>query len=328
LSTKSLRDTFAKNLDLNILLDAEISLLRDTIRQGLQSGEWDLKVGEKLFVKAGDVVALPDNIEFSDGMVLYRRGILQPPVPKEIELNAQLMGEKNTRVKWKAKGALKVAIYQNEVLIDREFRPADEYEVVIDDVTIFKVVADYGNGEVITKETRSIPLSAERNNGGGYHVAKDEAAELPPLIELDGSIETIFNRFSDICSDRQVKGIESLELSFDRLMDYRKIGVTLPQLSKLPLQVDQSVAIQTGDQFVKLEYQGSARGFQNLFSTIRNLLDAPGTQADLHLKISLDLPDGIEPKGAEMAAIEKALKGNQIEQLRFMCRIKEKTSKN
>ncbi len=328
LSTKSLRDAFAKNLDLNILLDAEISLLRDTIRQGLQSGEWDLKVGEKLFIKVGDVVALPDNIEFSDGMVLYRRGILQPPVPKEIELNAQLMGEKNTRVKWKAKGALKVTIYQNEVLIDREFRPADEYEVAIDDVTIFKVVADYGNGEVITKETRSIPLSAERNNGGGYHVAKDEAAELPPLIELDGSIETIFNRFSDICSDRQVKGIESLELSFDRLMDYRKIGVTLPQLSKLPLQVDQSVAIQTGDQFVKLEYQGSARGFQNLFSTIRNLLDAPGTQADLHLKISLDLPEGIEPKGAEMVAIEKALKGNQIEQLRFMCKIKNGSVKS
>lgn len=173
-----------------------------------------------------------------------------------------------------------------------------------------------------------MPLSAERNNGGGYHVAKDSAAELPPLIELDGSIETIFNRFSDICSDRRVEGIEALELSFDQLMDYRKIGVTLPQLSKLPLQIDQSVAIQTGEQFVKLEYQGSARGFQSLFSTIRNLLDAPGTQADLHLKISLDLPEGIEPKGAEMVAIEKALRGNQIEQLRFMCKIKSGSAKS
>ncbi len=35
LTTKALKDTFAKDLNLNILLDAEIALLRDTIRKGL-----------------------------------------------------------------------------------------------------------------------------------------------------------------------------------------------------------------------------------------------------------------------------------------------------
>ena len=137
MSTKSLRDTFASKLELNILLEGEISLLRDTIRQGLQNGDWDLKVGDKLFIKTGDVLTLPANIEFSDEMVLYHRGILQPPAPREIELSAQLIANNITRIKWKAKGALKVTLYQNEVLV-REFRPSDEYETSIDSITILR----------------------------------------------------------------------------------------------------------------------------------------------------------------------------------------------
>ena len=136
-STKSLRDTFASKLELNILLEGEISLLRDTIRQGLQNDDWDLKVGDKLFIKTGDVLTLPANIEFSDEMVLYHRGILQPPAPREIELSAQLIANNITRIKWKAKGALKVTLYQNEVLV-REFRPSDEYETSIDSITILR----------------------------------------------------------------------------------------------------------------------------------------------------------------------------------------------
>ena len=50
LTTKALKDAFAKNLDLNILLDVEISMLRDTIRYGLQNGDWDMKVGERVYI--------------------------------------------------------------------------------------------------------------------------------------------------------------------------------------------------------------------------------------------------------------------------------------
>jgi hypothetical protein len=322
LSTKSLRDTFASKLELNILLEGEISLLRDTIRQGLQNGDWDLKVGDKLFIKTGDVLTLPANIEFSDEMVLYHRGILQPPAPREIELSAQLVAN-NARIKWKAKGALKVTLYHDNILVDREFRPSDEYETSIDSITIFKAIADYGNGETITKETRLVPLSlaSEREDETDYHVEQIKITQLSPLIELDGSINTVFTEFSDICSDRQVKGIESLELSVDRVLDYRKLGVTLPQLSKLSLQIDQTVLIRTGEQFVKLEYQGKVRGFQPLFSTINNLLNAPDTEADVYLKVSLDISTEIEPQGMEIQAIQQSLDRNQIERLRFKATI-------
>ena len=37
-TTKALREAFAKDLSLNILLDADVSKLRDSIRQGLQTG--------------------------------------------------------------------------------------------------------------------------------------------------------------------------------------------------------------------------------------------------------------------------------------------------
>ena len=201
LSTKSLRDTFASKLELNILLEGEISLLRDTIRQGLQNGDWDLKVGDKLFIKTGDSLTLPANIEFSDEMVLYHRDILQPPAPKEIELSAQLVAN-NARIKWKAKGALKVTLYHNNVSIDLEFRPSDEYEISIDSIAMFKAIADYGNGETITKETRLVPSSLAGVDTSDYHVAQVEITQLSPLIELDGSINTVFNEFNDICSDR------------------------------------------------------------------------------------------------------------------------------
>ncbi|MEY4518086.1 MAG: hypothetical protein RLZZ499_685, partial [Cyanobacteriota bacterium] len=56
-TTKALKDAFAKDLNLNILLDAEIALLRDTIREGLQDGHWDMKVGEKIYLKT-DVGAI------------------------------------------------------------------------------------------------------------------------------------------------------------------------------------------------------------------------------------------------------------------------------
>ena len=64
-----MKDAFAKNLDLNILLDAEISMLRDTIRYGLQNGDWDMKVGERIYIKTDGKLSLPETIEFSDRKV-------------------------------------------------------------------------------------------------------------------------------------------------------------------------------------------------------------------------------------------------------------------
>ena len=253
-------------------------------------------------------------------MVLYHRGILQPPAPKEIELSAQLVAN-NARIKWKAKGALKVTLYHNNVSIDREFRPSDEYEISIDSIAMFKAIADYGNGETITKETRLVPPSLVDPDKTDYRGEQIEIAQLSPLIELDGSINTVFTEFSDICSDRQVKGIESLELSVDRVLDYRKLGVTLPQLSRLSLQIDQTVLIRTGEQFVRLEYQGKVRGFQSLFSTINNLLNAPDTEADVYLKVSLDISTEIEPQGVVIQSIQQSLDRNQVERLRLKATI-------
>lgn len=74
-----------------------------------------MKVGEKLYIKTDDgKITLPDSIEFSERMVLYRRGILEPPKPREIELNAQIMPSTDTlkpvRVRWKASGALPILL--------------------------------------------------------------------------------------------------------------------------------------------------------------------------------------------------------------------------
>jgi hypothetical protein len=326
-----------------ILLDAEITLLRDTIRQGLQDGDWDMKVGEKVYIKT-DVGAkghspLPETIKFSDRFILYRRGILQPPEPRIIELNAQLMPstetEKLVRVRWKAKGALKTSLYQNGTSIPEEFRPCDEYETTITNTTTFKVLADYGNGETAEQQTQAVispdgTRAKELNgkykpddnlNGNGSNGTIFDYQS--PVIELDGTVNKVFTGLNDQCGDRKVQEIESLEILVDKLLDYRKLGTAIPLLSRFPLRIDQTATIQTGyDQFVRLEYQGQMKGFQSFFNTINGLLNSPEAQAEVNLKLIIDFEPGISPQGKELNDIQQALKRNAADRISLNAKVK------
>ena len=339
-TTKALKDAFAKDLNLNILLDAEISLLRDTIREGLQDGHWDMKVGEKVYIKTevGAIRESPllESIEFSDRMILYRRGILQPPEPRVIELNAQVMPnsepEKPVAVRWKAKGALKTILYCDGELVSTEFRPSDEYKTEITRTTNFRLVADYGNGETAEQQTQAVIALKERakdssgkynpgdSGNGGTETIFDYQS---PVIELDGSVNKVFTSLIDLCGDRKVKEIESLEISVDKLLDYRKLGTAIPLLSRFLLRIDQTATIQAGDdQFVRLEYQGQVRGFQSFFNTINGLLNSPEAQADVNLKLIIDFEPGISPQSKELNDIHQALKRNAADRISLNAKVK------
>ena len=335
LTTKALKDAFAKNLDLNILLDAEISMLRDTIRQGLQNGDWDMKAGEKVYIKIDDILSLPETIEFSDRMVLYRRGILQPLEPRIIELNAQVMPSSETakpvRVRWKAKGAFKTSLYHDETLIPQEFRPSDEYETTITNTSVFKVLADYGNGETAEQEAQAIiphngkvkEPNGKYNPDGGNGSTGTIFDYRSPIIELDGTVNKVFTGFIDLCGDRKVKEIESLEISVDKLLDYRKLGTAIALLNRFSPKIDQTATIQAGnDQFVRLEYQGQVRGFQSFFNTINGLLNSPEAQADVNLKLIFDFEPSISPHSKELNDIHQALKRNPAERISLNAKVK------
>lgn len=363
-STKALRDAFAKDLSLNILLPGELTTLRETIRNGLQDGQWDLKIGDKVYIKSdvaanGDAPAnplgrspLPESIEFSDRFILYRRGILQPPEPRVIELNAQVMSnsetEKPVRVRWKAKGALKISLYQDGTLITQrglqaaepasadsplEFRPSDEYETTITNTSVFKVLADYGNGETLEQQTQAVISpngnSVREKDGSSYNVSEQDArtADLfdyrSPVIELDGTVNKVFNDLADLMVDRKIKEIKSLEISVDQVIDYRKLGTTIPLLSRFPVTIEQTAMLQTGDdQFVKLEYQGQVKGFQSFFGTINGLLNNPATQANVNLKLIIDFGDRpIASEGSELNTIQQALNRNPVERISLSAKV-------
>ena len=350
LTTKALKDAFAKNLDLNILLDAEISMLRDTIRQGLQNSDWDMKVGERVYIKTDGNLSLPETIEFSDRVQLYRRGILQPPEPRIIELNAQVMPSSETakpvRVRWKAKGALKTSLYHNGTLITQrglqaaepasadspsEFRPSDEYETTITSTSVFKVLADYGNGETAEQEAQAIiphngkvkEPDGKYNPNGSNGTTGTIFDYRSPIIELDGTVNKVFTGFIDLCSDRKVKEIESLEISVDKLLDYRKLGTAIALLNRFSPKIDQTATIQaSNDQFVRLEYQGQVRGFQSFFNTINGLLNSPEAQADVNLKLIFDFETGISPQSKELNDIHQALKRNPAERISLNASVK------
>ncbi|MFP4124753.1 ATP-binding protein [Coleofasciculus sp.] len=323
-TTKSLREEFAKNLALNMPIEAEIPKLRTTVKRGLVEGQWDMKVGERLFIKADGSLTPPEPIEFSERMVLYRRGILQPPKPKEIELSAQVMASteamKPVRVRWKARGALTVSLYQDERLIREDFRPSDEYEGRISQTTGFKIVADYGKGEIEQRQTQVMLTGGFSYGTGGSRRSSTVSEQKgifqvkPEQIDLEGTPNSVFTALSDRCSDDKVQGIQWLELSVDQVMDYRKLGTALPLLSRFPLQIDQNVTIQTGD-FVRFEYQGAVRGFQSFFSTLNTLLNTANVQADVHLKLMVEFDNVVTLGGSELNTIKQALLRNPVERL-------------
>ncbi len=339
-TAKALREAFAKDLSLNILLDAEVAKLRDTVREGLLSGHWDMKAGERLFVKT-DVETrnfaslLPDPIEFSERMVLYRRGILQPPAPKDVELSAQVMPSAETakpvRVRWKAKGALTVTLYQDGVAVPGLFRPSDEWEVRVEKTTSFRVVADWGNGEAAEKETQVVlgagapdPLLYGTGGAGISSTAGEQLAIFqakPEQFDLEGTINSAFTALSDRCADSKVKNIVILELSVGQVVDYRKLGTTLPLLSRFTLLVDQTVTVQAGEQFVRLEYQGGIRGFQNFFPPVNSLINTPDAQANVNLKLTFEFQPAVLPEGAEISTIKQALNRNPVDRLSLSARV-------
>ncbi|BAY49792.1 AAA family ATPase [Scytonema sp. HK-05] len=348
-TTKALKEAFAKDLSLNILLDAELSKLRDTIRQGLQTGNWDMKVGEKLFIKTDDgKFNLPDSIEFSERMVLYRRGILELPKPREIELNAQVMSStesvKPVRVRWKASGALTIKLYQDGNLVAGEFRPSDEYETAMPSLrdaprtagyayaktTSFKIVADYGNGEVEERETQASILSYGTGTPGTPSAGEDKNASWdnltifkakPEEFDLEGTLDRVFNELGDRIQDNQVQGIKSLELSVGQVMDYRKLMTAFPMLIKLPFQIDQTATITVGEQFIRLEYQGPYKGFQSFQRPVDTLLSSPDVKADVSLKLVFEFSSPVQPNGAEISNIKQALNRNPVDRLNLTAKV-------
>lgn len=332
-TTKALRDAFAKDLSLNILLDAEVSMLRETIRQGLKMGNWDMKIGDRLFIKTDDTaLVLPETIEFSDRLSLYRRGILEPPAPKLVELSAQLMpsaeAAKPVRVRWKAKGALTVSLYQDDVLVPGNFFPSDEYQATVVNNSIFRVVADYGNGETAQKETNvnlNSQNSSVRDSSNSAYVVEALQGSLweakPTVIELDGTINVVFTGLGDRLIDYKVQAIEMLELSVNRVIDYRRLGTAIALLQRWQPRIDQTATIQTGDQFVRLEYQGQMRGFQSFFSSINNLLNSPDVEADVCLKITLEFKPALSATASDISSIKQTLDRNPVERINLTARV-------
>lgn len=328
ISTKGLKEAFAKDLGLNLFLDAETSKLRTTIEQGLITGQWDLKIGERVYIKTDAAPLIPpDNLEFSDRMVLYRRGILEPPKPREIEINAQVMPStqpnKPVRVRWKALGALSVKLFQDGVLIGSNFLPSDEYEGEISQTAVFRVVADYGEQDTTAAEykarVQTYPV------GAGVTPTASDSIDLftikPELLDLAGSVNGVFTDLRDRSHDDKISAIERLELTVSEVMDYRKLTTALPLLMRYPIRIDQFVTIQTGEQFVRLEYQGNVKGFQSFSTPTNTLLGTPEVRAEVSLKLIFEFAAPIQPEGIEMKAIEQALLRNPVDRLNLTIKV-------
>jgi len=138
---------------------------------------------------------------------------------------------------------------------------------------------------------------------------------------LEGTPNSAFSGLYDRVLDHKVKGITSLELSISQVMDYRKITTALPLLTKFPIQIDQTVTIQTGEQFVRLEYQGAMRGFQSFLTPTKALLDSSDVQANVMLKLVVEFASPVEPQGQEMGAIAQALSRNPVDRLNLTARV-------
>jgi hypothetical protein len=204
-----------------------------------------------------------------------------------------------------------------------EFRPSDEHRTTISQTTTFKVIADYGNGEVEERETQAKILIYGTGTPPTPTSREDPSIfkSKPEEFDLEGTLERVFNELEDLLQDNQVQGIQSLELSVGQVMDYRKLMTSLPMLTKLPLQIDQTATITVNEQFIRLEYQGLVKGFQSFQGAINTLLSNPDVKADVSLKLVFKFSSPIQPQGAEISNIKQTLNRNPVDRLNLMAKV-------
>lgn len=320
-TAKGMREAFAKNTILNMLLEGELSKLRDTIKTGTNEGQWDLKMGQQLFIaplvsqSGGNV--LP-NIEFSERLEIYRRGILKPPEPKVIEFNAQVLpgsnAEKTVRLRWRAKEAISVSIYKAGQLIETGSLPSGDAELTITETTQFRVVADYGTeGQQETVET--VQINGGGGSGGGGTAPTIFPEICPSEIRQEGSPNKAFNGLADQVADRKIKTVSALEISVDTIQDYRRLETAIALLSRYKPQIEQSVTLQCNGQFTRLEYQGDLQGYHGFAAPLNKLLNVPDVQGSAMLKIRLEFEKPIPATGGILGDIHEALNKNPVERL-------------
>jgi hypothetical protein len=224
-------------------------------------------------------------------------------------------------VRWKAKEALTVSLYQDSSLIRDDFRPSDEYSTTIDKLTVFKVMVDYGGDEIATQETQiNLTTQGVKEKSGNYTVDNNDLFQTvtPSEIVKDGTVNATFNYLKDECLDYKVKAISSLNLTVNTIMDYRKFGTMLSLLNRPQLwsiNIDQTVTIQSQGQFVRLESQGDTKSFQSFFNTLNSLLNAPNAEANISLTLTFNFTNSIVPDGTEINIIFDALQRNPVERL-------------
>ncbi|MEB3273870.1 MAG: DUF499 domain-containing protein, partial [Prochlorothrix sp.] len=327
-STKALRETFAKNLALNLLLEAEVIKLRETIRRGLEEGQWDLQVGRQVWVKQPeqDLPPLP-TLEFSDRLELFRRGILKLPEPKVIELDAQVLpggGEvRKVQVRWRAKGALGVKLYQGEVLLGADYAPSDRYEGEITGTTAFRVVVDYGEEGTEEKTVQAVVYG---DGTPPVPNGKDGAVPLPLLtrpetFDLMGTPNKTFNDFADEVQSWKIQSVSELVVTVEGISDYRKLCTAVGLFTRFQPSIEQMVRIQTGQQFVNLDYQGDLRGFQSFKAPLEAMLNREGVQGEARLKLRFGFESPVPPSGSPISEIQGALGRNPVDRLLLWVRV-------
>lgn len=183
-------------------------------------------------------------------------------------------------------------------------------------------MADYGNGES-AEQIADATLYSSSDESGMFGVRDDELSLFakPEEFSLSGSPTKIFNDLADRIRDHQIQSIKALTFEVDQVIDYRKMGTTLPLLARYSFEIEQYVTIQTGQQYVRLEYQGDMRGFQGFFSTINGLLNQSETQANLTLKIIFSFDPAIAAEGSEIQGLQQALNRNPVERMNLQARV-------
>lgn len=310
-TAKALRETFAKNINLNMLLEGELSKLRETIKTGALNGDWDLKMGKQLYIAPQSGGNSLPNIEFSERLEIYRRGILKPPEPKVIEFDVQVLPggktEKQVRLTWRAKGAITTALYRENELIQGDYPPKSNAEFTITTTTQFKIVADYG--EEGTEEKIKIV---------------DIQGPPPPIVIVrpteitqEGSPNRAFNDFVDEVDRHKIKTVSAIAITVDTIQDYRKLGTAIPLLTKYKPQIEQSLTLQAHGQYTRLEYQGDYRGYQGFLGPLNTLLNTPEIQGQAMLTLRFEFEKPIAAIGGILDEINQALGKNPVDRLRL-----------
>jgi hypothetical protein len=134
----------------------------------------------------------------------------------------------------------------------------------------------------------------------------------PRRVSAEGTPAQAFQAIADQCHDHGVKTLNRLFIRIegmgkDAAKDMRSLGLAIPQIGRVQLQVDQRLVLEFGgDEKFTLEFKGSWDRYKRI-KQVTDTLSQEASNAGVRMAVRADFDGGLAPEGDQFQTIRDVL---------------------